>query len=111
MYTAKEVDSMIKPLMKILAVTILVIVFWIYKILSGPPYEVKLYRPEGSMVGIYMQSTLSEESTKTRLPDDVKCVRLDNRTYGGQWIKTRQMYKLYCEGREGYVLTYQVILP
>jgi len=62
------------------------------------------------MVGVYMQSTMNDESAEmTKLPNDVKCVRLDNRVYGGQWIKTRQMYKLYCEGRVGYVLTYQVI--
>jgi len=111
MYTAKEVDSMTKPLLKILAVSVLVIIFWVYKIATGPPYEVQLYKPEGSMVGIYMQTALNEGSGITRLPDDVKCDRVDNKIYGGEWVKTRQMYKLNCEGREGYVLTYQVILP
>ena len=95
----------------VLAIVILVAGWWIYHLMNSPPYEVKLYKPEGSMVGIYMQSTLNDGSAKTRLPDDVKCIRLDNRTYGGQWVKTRAMYKLYCGGHEGYVLTYQVILP
>jgi len=94
-----------------LAAAVLLAGWWIYNVMTSPPYEVQLYKPEGSMVGIYMQSTLNEGSAKTKLPDDVRCTRLDNRTYGGQWIETRKMYKLYCGGREGYVLTYQVILP
>jgi len=99
---------MTKPLLKILGVAVLVIGFWIYKMATGPPYEVELYRPEGSVVGIYLQSTLNEHSAvMTRLPDDVKCTREDNRTYG----ELKQYYKLYCEGREGYLRTFQVILP
>jgi len=94
-----------------LAAAALLTAWWMWSYIHSPPYEVQLYKPEGSMVGIYMQKTLNDGSTKTRLPDDVKCIRLDNRTYGGQWVKTRAMYKLYCGGHEGYVLTYQVILP
>jgi hypothetical protein len=94
-----------------LAAAVFLAGWWIWSYIHSPPYEVKLNIPEGSMVGVYMQSTLNDGSKKTRLPDNVKCIRLDNRTYGGQWVKTRAMYKLYCEGREGFVLIYQVTLP
>lgn len=104
---------MTKPLLKILAVTILVIGFWVYKFLSGPPYEVQLNIPKNSVVGVTMQSTLNVQSAEVqKLPEDVRCSRVDNRTYGDlSGNTTRKYYKLYCEGREGFVLTYQVTLP